>query len=80
MLPEPEREATLSRLKLKHFARATISTCKALEGKLRIELRSSVTAPAESGDIAIVPGDSEKSGLVARITPDGTITVLSKTA
>ena len=40
---------------------------KSLEGKLRIDLRSSATGPAESGAVAIVPGHPEKSALVERI-------------
>ena len=40
---------------------------KSLEGKLRLDLRASATAPAESGEIAIVPGRPEKSALVERI-------------
>ena len=40
---------------------------KALKGQLRIDLRSRATAPAESGDVAIVPGHPEKSALVERI-------------
>ena len=40
---------------------------KSLEGKLRLDLRASATAPAESGATAIVPGRPEKSALIERI-------------
>lgn len=41
---------------------------KALQGGLRLDLHSNVTAPAESGKRAIVPGQPVMSELVLRIT------------
>ncbi|MEI7776329.1 MAG: c-type cytochrome domain-containing protein, partial [Verrucomicrobiota bacterium] len=37
------------------------------KGKLRLDRREDATKPAESGDIAIVPGQPEKSALIERI-------------
>lgn len=37
------------------------------KAELRLDLREAATAPAESGDVAIVPGDVKKSVLVERI-------------
>ncbi|MFN5531821.1 MAG: c-type cytochrome domain-containing protein, partial [Planctomycetaceae bacterium] len=37
------------------------------KAELRLDLREAATAPAESGDIAIVPGDVQKSVLLERI-------------
>jgi hypothetical protein len=37
---------------------------------LRLDIRDSAIKPAESGEVAIVPGDVEKSALVARILTD----------
>jgi hypothetical protein len=37
------------------------------KGGLRLDVREAVIAPAESGEVAIVPGDVAKSTLVARI-------------
>ncbi len=38
------------------------------KAKLRLDLREAAIKPAKSGNVAIVPGDVEKSELVARIT------------
>ena len=37
------------------------------KAELRLDLREAATAPAESGDVAIVPGDVQKSVLLERI-------------
>ncbi len=43
---------------------------KDLKGGLRIDLRDAVTAPADSGEVAIVPGDPDTSELIRRIITD----------
>src|SRR5215204_1532291 len=40
---------------------------KARKGELRLDLQAAALAPAESGAAAIIPGQPEKSELVARI-------------
>jgi mono/diheme cytochrome c family protein len=41
------------------------------KGGLRLDLRDSAVKPAKSGEVAIVPGDTSKSSLIARIeSPD----------
>ncbi len=43
---------------------------KDLKGGLRIDLRDAVTEPADSGEVAIVPGDPNTSELIRRIITD----------
>ena len=40
------------------------------KGELRLDLRAEAMKPAESGDIALVPGSPEKSELIARVMLD----------
>ncbi len=40
------------------------------KAELRLDVREAALAPAESGDIAVVPGDVTKSTLIARIMTD----------
>ena len=40
------------------------------KSELRLDVREAAVAPAESGDVAILPGDVKKSALVARVFTD----------